>query len=119
MLTIKASYHEVIERLIYYKTAKPEETHVIEVTEDEGKNAIVSVLNSCISFYIEDNTIYCTVNRSEEDKQKDLEDYKKQIKSNLNRLRVWGERDEEGRVQIETYLKAKGLDWIIEGIKNP
>lgn len=119
MLTIKAAYHEVIESLIYYKTAKPRETHVIEVTEDDGKNAIVSILSSCISFYIEGDTIYCTVNRSEEDKQKDLEGYKKQIKSNLNRLRVWGEKDEAGRIQIETYLKAKGLDWVIEGIQNP
>lgn len=119
MLTIKAACHEVIERLIYYKTAKPRETKEIVLTNEHTAQAITKVLNKCLAFTIEEDEIYCKVNRTESEIQADLSEYKKQIKYNLNRLRVWGERNEEGRIQIETYLKAKGLDWIIEGIKNP
>lgn len=119
MLTIKAAYREVIERLIYYKTAKPILTKEIVLSNEHSKGIILSVLSSCISFYIEEDEIYCKVNNTEEENKEQLNEYKKQINSNLNRLRTWGERDEEGRIQIETYLKAKGLDWVIEGIQNP
>ena len=113
MLTIKGAFKDCIDRIIYYNSAKPTLTKEITVTDEHNKAYIIDLFKLCISFSIGDGIIVFTVNKTDQEIQKELNDYKLIIKKSINCLSTWCGKSEVDELQIKTYLKECGLDWIL------
>lgn len=113
MLTIKSEFKDYIDRIIYYNSAKPTITKQVIIFDEHDKAYMIDLFKSCVSFSIGNESITFIVNKTDEEIQKDLDDYKARIKNSINRLNWWCGRDEADKLQITTYLKGRGLDWIL------
>ena len=116
-ITINASFKDTIERIDFCKKCKPSDVKEVYFNDNTSKEELLKGLKDCISFTIEEDSIICKVYRSEEEKQKDINDYKELVESNINQLKKWCNLKEEYKTQITEYLEYSKLDWILNKIK--
>lgn len=126
-LIINGSYNDCIERIIHHREAIESnkiplwlKTELYQLNEDDNKESFIELFKKCKNFYFQDDGITFESERSEEELEKVVSKYKNDskisLKSNLNQLEKWFNMNEESKDQIETFLKAKDLDWILEEI---
>lgn len=119
MITIKVSFAECINRLIYFTNPTIYTTKTVVLSkEDNSKEEIIQALKDSLSFEFGDESLECVVNRTEEEIQEQKQYAKNMVQYQITSLRKWCNRSEENKQQIFTYLKYKNLDWVIEQIKN-
>lgn len=132
-LIINGSFADEISRAIHHNDEKtPHFMNTTTVTADNesSKEYIAKMFTTCLGFNIvsvsdeygndEDNDGYIefTVTRPQEDIDKFHEDRKHSLKYSIKRLKKWSDTKEEWKEQINTYLVAKKLDWIVEAMNS-
>lgn len=119
-IVIKAAFADCINRILSINTEKvPEEylTKVVGLDNTDSKEKILRVLSDCLSFKIYDGYIEATVKRSKEELQEHLKHEQKVLDCSISQLKKWFSSSEDNKAQIETYLKFKGLHWILNKLK--
>lgn len=117
MITIKASFAECTERLIYFINPTIYTTKTVILSkEDNSKEEIIQTLKDSLSFDFGDEYVECVVNRTKEEIEEQKQHAKRMVQSQIASLRKWCNISEENKQQIFTYLKYKNLDWVIEQI---
>ena len=132
-LRINGSFADEIRRAIHHNTSTPSqaiECNEVEVDNDNSKEQIAELFNTCVGFEIvsdmdeygndEGGSILFTVKKPQEEIDKlhiQFEiDRKNHVKYCIRRLVKWSDTKEEWKEQINTYLVAKKLDWIVEAM---
>lgn len=117
---MRASFLDTITRLIYFKEKYQPRKYIIKYVEaQQNQEDFIKAFKECVDFVLGEDSIAFTMNVTDKEINEDLEHKNKLIKAQFIALNRWCNLKEEYKTEIETYLKAKGLDWIIEGIKNP
>lgn len=115
MITIKASFAECVDRLIYFTNPTIYTTKTIVLSkEDNSKDEIIQTLKDSLNFEFRGEHLECVVNRTEEEIQEQKQHAKNKVQYQITSLRKWCNMSEENKQQIFTYLKYKNLDWVIE-----
>ena len=117
-ITINASFCDAINRIIYYKDAKPRETKEIYLYNETDKSEVINTLQNCISYEITEDSILCVIHTSKEEKQEALNHYKRLSNSNIASLKKWCSLKEEYKKQITEYLEYKKLNWILNKLNK-
>ena len=115
--TIKGSFVDTINRIEFCNKIKISQTKEISFYYKTNKSELIKAIKNGKSFYILEDIIYIEVDRTEEEKEKDIEHYKNVVKYNISTLKNWFNQKEDYKNQIETYLELKKLNWILKEIK--
>ena len=116
MIRINASFKDCIERIVCYNEAQPSSIKTVSRDNSDSKEDIIYLFQNCISFNIEENKILFEINKTEEEKQKQLRKMKSVVTHSINMLKKWCNTKDEWKDQIIEYLTYKNLDWIIKEI---
>jgi len=134
-ISIKAAFADEISRVLHHNTSKPSqviEHYEVEVNNDNKKEEIAELFNTCVGFEIvsdmdeygndEGGYILFTMKKTQEEIDKlhieFEEDRKNHIVYCIRRLKKWCDNKVEDKEQIEVYLKFKKLDWILDKINS-
>lgn len=120
-LVIKSDFNDCINRILECKDSTIPTwflTKEITLNNNNNKDEIIELLNTCSSFSIVDNSINFKVKRSQSEIDRYHEEKAQLLKYNLLKLKKWFDKNIENRDQIKTYLKAKQLDWILDSINS-
>ena len=117
MITINASFKDCIDRIVYYNTATPMLTNKeVSKNSENSKEDIVHLFQSCTSFRICDNEIVFEVEKTQEEINQNLQQYKNTVRHSIVTLKNWCNKKDEWKTQIVDYLTYRKLDWIIKEI---
>ena len=116
MITINASFKDCIDRIVYYNTARPALIKEVSKNSEHSKEEIVHLFQSCTSFRICDDEIVFEVEKTQEEIDQKLQEYKNVVKHSIATLKNWCNKKDEWKTQIVDYLTYRKLDWIIKEI---
>ena len=134
-ISIKGAFADEIswiEHHTEYTTPSVQLTHYEVIADnDTSKEKMADLFKKCLSFNIipnvdedgdNDSEILFTLKKSQEEIDKVNEEFEADrlhhIKCCISRLRKWSDDKVEDKEQIETYLKHKKLDWVLDRIKT-
>lgn len=119
-LTIKAAFVDKIQMLQHRKKELKKvgtRTKVIEKDLNSlNKEQLANILNSCNSYYFEDNCIYYKVDLTPQEKKQLVQEINRGIDYDISRLINWCNQSKEHKEQIFEYLNRHSI--FIEGINK-
>lgn len=119
-LTIKAAFVDKIQMLQHRKEELKKVATKTKVIEKDlnslNKEQLANILNSCNSYYFEDNCIYYKVDLTPQEKKQLVQEINRGIDYDINRLIGWCNQSKEHKEQIFEYLNRHSI--FIEGINK-
>ena len=120
-LVINAAFADCIRAIISHNDKEVPEwllTKEITLYDDNSKEEMIKLFGKCDSFAIREGGVEFVVKRSQEEIDQYHQEQDDSLKYEIKKLKKWFNTKPEYQEQIEKYLKAKDLQWILDELNQ-
>jgi len=120
-IRINASFSDCIDGLVDPESLDvPKWVMTIEVVVDNENKSdeIIALFKECISFNIKEDSIFFILKSTQEEIDSYIDRRNGYTAHGINRLHKWMNTNKEWDIQITEYLEFKGLQWVLDKLKE-